>query len=279
MPDFTISVVIPTYNRVSKLKRVLDSLVEDEYPFKDIIVCDGASTDGTVSLLQSYGSQVRWISKPDRGEYEARNRGLRMSKGGIIKYISDDDVLLPGSLSFGAQYFVDHPEVDILFGQSVWIDERGNREPMVCDTRVRTSESITLKNFIRSSSPSANSESAFFRREVIRKIGFFDETLIGADLDFWVRAAIANLNMTICDRIIVEYHLSEQSGVERRLLELLFERWRLANKYGDWIDRFYVGFYYIPKRLFLRVFIKLFPFISVPLRDAWGRWKSRHTLG
>ena len=273
-----ISVIIPTYNRVSKLKQVLVSLLEDDYPYKDIIVCDGASTDGTVSLLQSYGSQVRWISKPDRGEYEARNQGLRMSKGGIIKYMSDDDVLLPGSLSFGAQYFEDHPKVDILFGQSVWIDERGNREPKVCDTRVRTSESIALKNFIRSSSPLVNSETAFFRCQVIEKIGFFDETLIGADYDYWARAVRAGLALAICDRVMIHYHLSDQSGVDRKQRELLFERWRLACKYGDWTDRFYVGLYYIPKRLFLRVFVKLFPFIFVPLRDVWGRWKSRHPL-
>lgn len=278
MSDLLISVILPTHNRASKLERVLVSLLQDEYPHKEIIVYDGASTDGTVELLKSYGSRIHWISEPDKGEYDARNKCLRLARGELIKYMSDDDELLPGSFTFAAQYFEDHPEVDILFGQSVWFDERGGREPTVIDTRKRTNESITLRNFIRTSAPLANSETVFFRRSVIDRIGFFDESLIGADYDYWARAATNGIRIAICDRVMIHYHLSDQSGVERKQRELLIERWRLAWKYGDWTDRLYAGLILIPSRLVILIILKVFPFIGIPLREAWNRLKARQEL-
>jgi len=273
-----ISTIIPTLNRAPQLKRVLDILIQDEYPYKEIIVCDGASTDGTIDLLKSFDGHVRWISEPDRGEYEARNKGLLLASGDIIKYMSDDDVLLPGSFAYAAQYFEAKREVDILFGQSIWFDERRGRESTVCDTRLRGNDSITLRNFIRMSYPLANSESVFFRHRVIDRIGMFDVTLHGADYDYWIRAVKAGLNIAICDRVFVHYHLSDLSGVERKGRQLLYETWRLACRYGDWRDMLFIALFRIPSRLIVLGVMDYFPIIGIPVRNAWGRWKSRRTV-
>ncbi len=270
-----ISVIIPTRNRVTQLKRTLDLLLEDEYPDKEIIVCDGASSDGTVELLKSYGDQVRWISEPDSGEYDARNKGLRLATGGIIKYMSDDDVLLPGSLAYAVEYFSNHPDVDILFGQSVWFDARRGREPVVCDTRMRTADSIRLKNFIRQVKPLVNSETAIFRRRVVERIGRFDITLHGADYEYWARAAKAGLKLDICDRVFVHYYLSDLSGVERRPTQMLLSVWEIARRYGDWTDQVYVVLFMLPFRLFVRALVNYVPLVGLPMRDGWERWKSR----
>lgn len=273
-----ISIIIPTRNRAPQLKRMLDVLLHDDYPHKEVIVCDGASTDETVQLLESYGDRVRWISESDHGEYEARNKGLALATGELIKYMSDDDVLLPGTLVYGAKYFREHPEVDILFGQSIWFDQRGGAEPVVCDTRARTKDSITIRNFIRGIHPLANSETVFFRRRVIDQIGVFDATLHGADYEYWIRAAKAGLKLEICDQMMVHYYLSDLSGVVRKQSQMLRETKILMRRYGNWSDRLYVTMFLIPYRRTLAVLLRYFPFVGLPLRRMWGHLKTRRNL-
>jgi glycosyltransferase involved in cell wall biosynthesis len=93
-----ISVAVVTKNRAGSLKRLLDGVLREDYPNLEIVVVDGASTDGTVELLKSYGPAVRWISEPDNGEYFAWNKAVAMATGEILKPICDDDLLRPGAL-------------------------------------------------------------------------------------------------------------------------------------------------------------------------------------
>jgi glycosyltransferase involved in cell wall biosynthesis len=273
-----VSVVIPTRNRAAQLKRMLDTLLEDDYPFKEIIICDGASTDQTVELLRMYGDRIRWISEPDNGEYDARNKGLKIASGEIIKYMSDDDILLPGVFAYGANYFLEHPDVDILFGQSIWFDQRNGCVPFICDTRPRTKDSITMRNFIRQNYPVANSETVFFRRRVMDQIGLFDMSLHGADYEYWARAAKAGLKLEICSHVIVHYYLSDMSGVICKLPQLLHEKKELARRYGNLSDILYVSLFLIPYRKALTALVRYMPFIGLPLRKAWGRLKARRNV-
>ena len=269
-----ISVVIPTRNRATQLKRALDALLQDEYPHTELIVCDGASVDGTVELLKSYGEAVRWVSEPDEGEYDARNKGLLMATGEVIKYMSDDDELVPGTLAFGADYFRRHPDVDILFGQSVWFDARSGHQPVVCDTRLRTEESIRARNFIRQSKPLVPSETAFFRRSVVEQLGFFNPEYTGADYEYWVRAAKAGCRLAISERVFVHYHISDLSGVERKRVRLLFGLLRLARAYGAPSDIVYLLFA-IPFRLCVRAVYTVLHPLGVFPELLWARWKTR----
>src|SRR5260221_187029 len=122
------SVVIPTRNRQVTLKRMLDMLLQDHYPDLEIIIVDGASTDGTVELIKSYGDKIsKWISEPDSGEYFAINKGIKLASGELLKIMSDDDVLRQGVFHKVADYFSSHPEVDIVFGQTeVWDEQDGD---------------------------------------------------------------------------------------------------------------------------------------------------------
>ena len=252
-----ISVVIPTRNRAPLLKRVLDSLLADDYPHKEIIVCDGASTDGTVDLLKSYGDRIRWISERDKGEYDARNKGLQLVTGEIIRYLSDDDVPLPGSFAYARQYFLDHPKTDILFGQSMQFYIRVDGEKTIYDARPRTADSIKLGNFVCGYAPNINSETAFFHRRVIDRIGLFDLSFRAADYEYWARAAKAGLQMAICDQLFIHYYISELSGVERFYLQIILERWKIASRYGTWGDKLYVVSYFIPRSLLRYILHKL----------------------
>ncbi len=200
-----ISVIIPTKNRAQHLQRVIQQILGQKYDDVELIVCDGGSKDGTVELLKTYGSAVRWISEPDSGEYFARNKGLLMATGDLIKYMSDDDVMEPGAFAYAVSWFAEHPETDILFNQTLWFYEEHDGRLTLYDSRPRTARSITLKSFICGGAPRVASESAFFRRRVIDIIGVFDTEFLFADTEYWARAASKGLTLSISDRFVVHH--------------------------------------------------------------------------
>jgi hypothetical protein len=87
-----ISVVVATFNAVKTLGGCLDSVVQQTYPHKELIIIDGGSKDGTVELLEAYNQKIRyWISEPDRGIYHAWNKALLRARGEWICFLGADD--------------------------------------------------------------------------------------------------------------------------------------------------------------------------------------------
>jgi len=260
-----ISTIIPTRNRASLLKRVIDSLLQDDYPYKEIIIIDGASADGTVDLLHSYGDKIKWVSEFENGEhhvdgeFNARNKALRLAIGDIIRYLSDDDEHMPGGMAYAASYFIENPDTDILFGQSKIFYQKINGEVIMIDDRKRFSESVKLMNFIRNVLPYPPSETAFFRRRVIEKIGWFETNMRGADHEYWARAANAGLKLDVGDKVVLHCYKSEINEIQyaNNYSKLIFSRWVLAKHYGSLNDRIYVACYLIP-RLFILDRVKRF---------------------
>ncbi len=89
---------------------------------------DGGSTDETLDILKRHaGTLTRWESAPDHGQADAINLGFAGSTGEIMAFLNSDDLLLPGSLAYVAGYFSRHPEVDVIYGHRMLIDERDRR--------------------------------------------------------------------------------------------------------------------------------------------------------
>jgi glycosyltransferase involved in cell wall biosynthesis len=87
-----ISIIIAVLNGEKTLSRCIESVVNQAYPRKELIIMDGGSSDGTVELLKRYDSKITyWESKPDRGIYHAWNKALEHAKGEWICFIGADD--------------------------------------------------------------------------------------------------------------------------------------------------------------------------------------------
>ena len=78
-----VSVITMTYNDCENLKKSIKKILAQDYPNMEYIVVDGGSTDGTIEVLKQaevdFGGRMRWISEPDRGLYDALNKGIAMS--------------------------------------------------------------------------------------------------------------------------------------------------------------------------------------------------------
>jgi glycosyltransferase involved in cell wall biosynthesis len=119
-----ISVVTPSYQQGAFIERTMRSLLGQAYPNTEYVVQDGGSTDGTLSVLERYASQItHWESGPDRGQPHAVNLGLARTTGEIMGWLNSDDLLLPGALACVGDYFAGHPQVDVVYGDRLLIDE------------------------------------------------------------------------------------------------------------------------------------------------------------
>lgn len=119
-----ISIVTPSYNQASFIEQTLRSVLDQDYPNLEYLVQDGNSRDGTVEILRRYGNRLHsWESAPDKGQSDAIIKGFSKSTGQIMAWLNSDDLLMPGSLRFVAEYFSTHPEVDVIYGHRVVIDE------------------------------------------------------------------------------------------------------------------------------------------------------------
>lgn len=119
-----ISIVVPSLNQGPFIEKTLCSVLDQEYPNVELIVQDGGSRDGTIEILRKLSDRLSyWDSVPDTGQSDAINKGFVHAKGEIMAYLNSDDLLLPGALTAVATYFEQHPDVDVLYGHRVVLNE------------------------------------------------------------------------------------------------------------------------------------------------------------
>jgi glycosyltransferase involved in cell wall biosynthesis len=118
-----ISIVTPSFNQADFLERTIKSVLNQGYPKLEYIIQDGGSTDQTKDILNKYSSSFKyWESLPDRGQSNAINLGFQHATGEIMAYINSDDIYLPGTLHYVANYFAKHQEVDVIYGHRILIN-------------------------------------------------------------------------------------------------------------------------------------------------------------
>jgi len=120
-----VSVVTPSFNMLSYLKRCCASVADQEGVSVEHIVVDGMSDDGTVEWLKRNEGVVAVVEK-DNGMYDAVNKGFGRASGGIVAYLNCDEQYLPGTLKFVKEYLTNHPDVDILFGDALLVRPDGS---------------------------------------------------------------------------------------------------------------------------------------------------------
>jgi len=121
-----ISIIIATYNSAKTLKRTLDSIKRQTLQEIEVIVIDGNSMDETMSIVEEFDSKaIRWISEPDKGIYDAWNKGLKLSYGKYICFIGSDDYFAyPNALS-DLYNLADKKDLDFVSAKYQLVNEHG----------------------------------------------------------------------------------------------------------------------------------------------------------
>ena len=123
-----ISIIIAVFNGVKTLQQCIDSVVKQTYSNKEIIIIDGASNDGTVDLLRANEKKITyWISEPDKGIYNAWNKGLTQAHGEWICFLGADDYFwdLQVLERLSAQLNKIPTSINVVYGQIMLINIDG----------------------------------------------------------------------------------------------------------------------------------------------------------
>jgi glycosyltransferase involved in cell wall biosynthesis len=112
-----ISIITVAFNAAHTIAETLVSVAEQTYPNIEHIVIDGASTDGSLEIIQQHAHGIaRLISEPDRGIYDAMNKGLRLATGEVIGFLNADDVYADSMVLDRVSAIMATKELDALFG-------------------------------------------------------------------------------------------------------------------------------------------------------------------
>ncbi|MBW7972251.1 glycosyltransferase family 2 protein [Bradyrhizobium sp. BR 10289] len=197
-----IAMVTPSYNHAQYLGATIQSVVSQNYPNLYYHVQDGASIDGTVDLLKSRGDNISWRSEPDEGQSNAINLGFAGIDSDIMAYLNSDDMLLPGTLAYVANYFASHPDVDVVYGHRIFVDREGLEVGRAVlppyDGKV-----LQYADYIPQ-------ETMFWRRRVWDAIGPIDESFHYAmDWDFILRAQAAGFKFVRLPRFLACFRIHD----------------------------------------------------------------------
>jgi len=186
MSRFSISVIIPTYNRARILARALNSVLKQDYPFHEIIVIDDGSDENTPQVIQEDFPSVKLILQQNRGVSAARNRGIFAATGEWIALLDSDDCWFPDKLSEQVEGLKCNPKHVICHTNEIWIHNGKMRNPMKKHAK-KGGELFHHCLPQCTISPST----VMIKRSLFDEIGYFDETLpVCEDYDLWLRICV-----------------------------------------------------------------------------------------
>lgn len=135
-----ITVITVAFNAASTIADTLESVASQTYHHVEHVVVDGASTDGTMAVIERHGKHVaRLVSEPDRGIYDAMNKGLRLATGEVIGFLNADDVYADPDVLARVSAIMEAEKLDALFGDADFVSPDRPDRPVrrYCSERFR----------------------------------------------------------------------------------------------------------------------------------------------
>ena len=177
----SLAIVTPSFNQGHFIEQTIRSVLESGHPSLSYAVVDGGSKDNTTTIIDQYRHQFAYaVSESDDGQTDAIVKGFNHVSGNIMAYLNADDVLMPGALKFVGEYFAMHPEVDVIYGHRVIIDENSQE---IGRWVVPNHSNHTTKRF-----DYIPQETMFWRESIYHKCGGFNPTMrFAMDWDFILR--------------------------------------------------------------------------------------------
>ncbi len=206
MTSAKITIITPCLNRANFIRDAIESVLAQDYKKIEHIIVDGGSTDGTLELIASY-PYLKVISGPDKGLYDAVNKGLQQAHGEIIGLLNSDDFYESDIFKPVVALFQSNPDTDVVIGKATVLSEmkQGSREEFY-----PTISSQNITKIIIQGAPIINAW--FFRKKVFDQVGLFDLNYpIAADRDFLIRLNMQDIKFSFFERVVYHYRQHAQS--------------------------------------------------------------------
>lgn len=173
----------PSYNQAKYLEQTIQSVLEQDYTRLEYLVVDGQSTDNSVEIIKRHADKLTWwVSEKDAGQGDAVNKGIARAKGDIIAWLNSDDYYLPGTISAVVKVFEENPDVVMIYGDMLAVDESGQTINTLKFHQLSLQDLLCFQII--------GQPSVFFRREAYEKAGGLDIIFhFLLDHHLWIRIA------------------------------------------------------------------------------------------
>ncbi|MHA6249257.1 glycosyltransferase family 2 protein [Pontibacter sp. CAU 1760] len=234
-----ISIITIVFNNKETIADAINSVLNQRYPAIEYIVVDGQSTDGTVEIIESFGSSItKFVSEPDQGLYDAVNKGIGMATGEVIGLLHSDDILnSQDTIAAIARAFGEH-QTETIYGDLLYVQKQDTSKTV----RSWVSGSFKRENFLYGWMPPH--PTFYVKREVYQREGMYN-TLFksAADYELMLRFLYkAGISTAYIPEVLVKMRVGGKSNIS------LSNRWRankedyLAWKVNQLRPRFYTRF-------------------------------------
>lgn len=231
-----VSIITPTFNSSKYIRETLESVRNQDYKNIQHIVIDGGSSDKTLDIVREY-EHIEWVSEPDKGMYDAINKGFKLVKGDIITYINSDDLYFPYTISKIVESYM-KAKYDVFIGYCTFIDEKGRilytyKFPYLI-------KNICLKLRRMPFCQSAT----FWTRKRQKKVGFFNNNYkYSGDFEFFIRLLSTNkisvIRIPIAKFRIHTNQLSKNTKKIKKENKMILKQHNIEKFYAFFLFRIY----------------------------------------
>ncbi|MEA9565004.1 glycosyltransferase [Xanthomonas sp. WHRI 8932A] len=242
-----VSVLIPAFNHERFVQRCLDSVLEDPYPCKEIVIIDDGSSDATgekiAQWIAAHGHRlpVQFVQRANRGVTATLNEAARCARGDYLRIVASDDYLIRDGLGRQVAYLEENLRKSAVIGDAIVVDAEGRqlhqsamRDLHLANKKLYGSDAGIRRAVI--SEWAVSGAVMMLRRSAFDKGMTWDETLRIEDWDFFLRLVAGDhlgfIDVAVCAYRLHETNVSKTRDVERRL-ENLSEFARVAARSCD----------------------------------------------
>jgi glycosyltransferase involved in cell wall biosynthesis len=227
-----VSILIPCYNAERWVRQAIQSCLDQTYPHKEVIVVDDGSTDGSLTVIKSFGDAIRMETGPNRGGNAARNRLLALSRGEWTQYLDADDYLLPDKIERQMLCVAAHPEVDVVYSPLILRTEATGQE---VTTTIPCADD-PIANYLSWSGFSTIS--ILLRRATLETLGRWNESQqVCQEHEMISRLIVGGARFELCQHAGAIYRFHHASTISTRSRENTFrQRMLLTDRMAKYLQ-------------------------------------------
>ena len=238
-PAPKITVVTASFNQAHYLEETIRSILLQGYPNLEYIIIDGGSTDGSVDIIRRYEKYLAyWVSEKDKGAADAISKGFKRANGTILAWLNSDDVYRPGALRKVGTAFQRDETIDVVYGNTYWIDGTGH---ILAEKR----QTPFSKMAYLCGGADLQQPSTFWTRKIYDKAGGLDGSFRAAfDTDLFFRFFAAEAKFQHIPECLASFRLHSEQISDVMLQKARDELHRLRTRHlpfspqsfhGKWI--------------------------------------------
>jgi len=196
-----VSIITVCYNSELTIRDTIESVFLQNYSNIEYIVVDGYSSDSTMSIISDYKDRIyKVISEPDKGIYDAMNKGIINSTGDIVGLLNSDDIFSDNNvITDVVNYFLENKEMSGIYGDLIYV-KRDNINKVVRNYSSRFFSEWKVRFGLMLPHPTL-----YLRRDVFSRVGFYKtDYRVAADFEFITRLVVSGIPLKRLPRVLVK---------------------------------------------------------------------------